>query len=125
MNDNDGTNMKDDSKPDDEFFERTIGPLEEGVAPPNRDLMAAAIAAAGETFAAGEDSDDSTRVIQTKKSRTMFSFVRPLAAIVATAAAVFIGVMLSSGASANVTFGDVLDRLKASKNFKATDQTSR
>ena len=118
MNDNDGTNMKDDSKPDDEFFERTIGPLEEGVAPPNRDLMAAAIAAAGETFAAGEDSDDSTRVIQTKKSRTMFSFVRPLAAIVATAAAVFIGVMLSSGASANVTFGDVLDRLKASKNLK-------
>ena len=117
MNDNNGTNMKDDSKPDDEFFQRTIGPLEDDVAPPNRDLMAAAIAAAAETFAAGEDSDDSTRVIPTKESRTMFSFVRPLAAIVATAAAVFIVVMLSRGATASVTLGDVLDRLQASKSL--------
>ena len=118
MNDNNGTNMKDDSKPDDEFFQRTIGPLKDDVALPNRDLMAAAIAAATETFAAGEDSDDSTRVIQTKESRTMFSFVRPLAAMVATAAAALIVVMLSRGATASVTLGDVLDRLKASKSLK-------
>jgi len=118
MNDNDGANMKDDSKHEDDFCQRMIGPLKDNSAPPNQDLMAAAIAAATETFAAGEDSDDSTRVIQTKESRTMFSFVRPLAAIVATTAAVLIVAMLSRGANANVTLGDVLDRLKASKNLK-------
>ena len=118
MNDNSGTNMKDDSKPDNEFFQRTIGPLDDGVAPPNRDLIAAASAAAAETFTAGEDSDDSTRVIQTKESRSMFSFIRPLAAMVATAAAISIVVMLSRGATANVTFGDVLDRLSAAKTLK-------
>ena len=48
----------------------------------------------------------------------MFSFIRPLAAIVASAAAVFIVVTLSRGASADVNFGDVLDRLRTSKSLK-------
>ena len=130
MNDNDGANMKDDSKHDDDFCQRLIGPLKDDVAPPNRDLMAAAIAKASEAFAgtsdtfpAGEDPNDSVEShhkIQTKESRTMFSFIRPLAAIVASAAAVFIVVTLSRGASADVNFGDVLDRLRTSTSLKLT-----
>ena len=107
MNDNDGANMKNDSKHDDDFCQRLLGPLKDDVAPPNRDLMAAAIAkasdafvGANDTFPAGEDSDDSVEShpkIQTKERRTMFSFVRPLAVLVATAAAIFIMVALSKG----------------------------
>ena len=121
MNDNDGANMKNDSKHDDDFCQRLIGPLKDDVAPPNRDLMAAAIAKASDAFTAGEDPDDSVEShpkIQTKERRTMFSFVRPLAALVASAAAVFIMVALSKGASADANLGDVLDRLRTSKSLQ-------
>jgi len=118
MNENNGANMKDDSKRDDDFCQRAIGRLEDNVAPPNRDLMSAVIAAAEEAFAAGEQPDDSTLVTPTKEISVMFTFVRPLAAMVATAAAIFIVVALSRGASASINLGDVLDQLSKSKSLK-------
>ena len=123
MNDDSGADMNNDSKHDDskhdDFFQRTIGPLNEDVASPNPDLMAAAMAAATEAFAAGEDQADSPiTVAKGKEKRTVSILSKSIAVVAAIAASLFIIGVLSRGASADITLGDVLDHLRGLKSFQ-------
>ena len=119
--------MNNEPTHDDEFFERHLSPLESDAAPLDADSISDAVAAAGQVFASADavhagtsnHGNDSENETIRRESRTMFSFAKPLAVLAASAALLLVTVLTPKrAASANVTLGDVLDRLQEAKSLQ-------
>lgn len=126
--------MTDEIINDDEFLESTFQSLDEDGAPLSPEVIASAMAVAGDVFSqstgsvseaavAGGASGRARRLADDSQSKNkgrepMFAFAKPVA-VLAASAAVFLVTWFSSPATvtADLTFGDVLDELQDAKGL--------
>lgn len=113
--------MTDEITQDDEFFESTLQSLDQDAAPLNADAIASAVSTAGDEFSPATPSLSVQPRLEPnhKGQEPMFAFAKPLAVLAASAAVLVVAWFTSPATvTAEITLGDVLDKLQDDKGLK-------